>query len=66
VLEEIRKFSSIKVLMLTMYSEKDVIQKALDKGADGVCLKEHGRDILQDAMLKTVQGERPVFADELG
>jgi DNA-binding NarL/FixJ family response regulator len=49
-----------------MYSEEDIIRQAMENGADGVCLKEHKRSVLVDAMVKTAQGERPIFTDSYG
>jgi DNA-binding NarL/FixJ family response regulator len=61
VLEEVRKFSSIKILVLTIFSEAGVTQNVLETGADGICSKDYGRDVLVEAMIKTMQGERPVL-----
>jgi DNA-binding NarL/FixJ family response regulator len=66
VLQQIRKFTSVKVLVLTIHSEQYLINQLLAEGADGICLKEHGRNVLADAMVKTVNGERPVFDDNYG
>jgi DNA-binding NarL/FixJ family response regulator len=62
VMEETKKISPIKILVVTMHSDPDTIQGALDAGADGVVLKDAGTRMLEQAILETLAGKRPVYA----
>lgn len=51
------KFPSIKILMLTMFSSREYIEKLLRVGADGYILKNTGKAELQEAIETLMQGE---------
>lgn len=55
------KFPSIKVLMLTMYSEEDYLKKALLAGADGYVLKKAVDTELISAVKTVLQGESYIY-----
>ncbi len=50
-------FPEIKVIMLTMFSSKDYIEKLLRAGANGYILKNTGKEELTTAIEKVMQGE---------
>jgi DNA-binding NarL/FixJ family response regulator len=57
-LEEITKsFFGVKVIMLTMLNNKEVIQKSVDKGAKGFLFKNASSSELEDAIKKVAKGE---------
>ncbi len=57
-LEEITKtFFGVKVIMLTMLNNKEVIQKSVDKGAKGFLYKNASSNELSDAIMKVAKGE---------
>lgn len=57
-LEEITKtYFGIKVIMLTMLNNKEVIQKSVDKGAKGFLFKNASSNELSDAIKKVAKGE---------
>ena len=51
------KFPEIRILMLTMYSSRDYIEKLLRVGADGYILKNTGKEELQEAIETVYKGE---------
>lgn len=51
------KFPGIRILMLTMYSSRDYIEKLLRVGADGYILKNTGKEELQEAIETVYKGE---------
>ncbi len=57
-LEEITKtFFGVKVIMLTMLNNKEVIQKSVEKGAKGFLFKNTSSHELSDAIKKVARGE---------
>ena len=57
-LEEITKtYFGVKVIMLTMLNNKEVIQKSVDKGAKGFLFKNASSNELADAIKKVAKGE---------
>ena len=62
VLKEAKKISQTKILVISMHTDKDVVQTALDAGADGFCQKDMGVKVLEKAILETLDGKRPVYA----
>ncbi len=57
-LEEIIKtYFGVKVIMLTMLNNKEVIQKSVDKGAKGFLFKNASSNELSDAIKKVAKGE---------
>ncbi|MBE2208325.1 MAG: response regulator transcription factor [Saprospiraceae bacterium] len=50
------RFPRIKVLILTSYHSPELAGQALDAGADGYLLKDHGKDELMDALQLVVAG----------
>ena len=61
VLKESKKIAPTKILIVTMHSEKEIVKEALDAGADGYFLKEMGIKVLEEAILGTLEGKRPVY-----
>lgn len=56
--KEVKKlYPNIKIIMLTMYSSRDYIEKLLRVGADGYILKNTGKEELQKAIETVHQGE---------
>ncbi len=51
------KYPSVKILMLTMFSSREYIEKLLRAGADGYILKNTGKVELQEAIETIVNGE---------
>lgn len=49
-------YSSVKILIITMYNEPGLIQNAFDHGADGYLLKSAGKDEVLNAMRKVREG----------
>jgi DNA-binding NarL/FixJ family response regulator len=63
-LEQIKnEFFGIKVIMLTMLNNKEVIQKSVDKGAHGFLFKNASSNELSDAILKVAKGEHYFSGD---
>lgn len=52
-----KRYPNIKIIMLTMYSSRDYIEKLLRVGADGYILKNTGKEELQKAIETVHQGE---------
>jgi len=52
-----RIFPDVKVLVLTMYKDKDLLHQAISSGADGYILKENSDKELYFAIEKIRQGE---------
>lgn len=56
--KEVKKlYPDIKIIMLTMYSSRDYIEKLLRVGADGYILKNTGKEELQKAIETVYRGE---------
>jgi two-component system, NarL family, nitrate/nitrite response regulator NarL len=53
----IKNYPKIKVLMLTMFNTRDYIEKVLKAGAHGYILKNTGKEELQEAIIKVIEGE---------
>ncbi|MBK8555889.1 MAG: response regulator transcription factor [Lewinellaceae bacterium] len=56
-------YFGIKVIMLTMLNSKDIIQSAVDKGANGFLFKNTSPSELSEALHKVTQGENYFSAD---
>ena len=57
-IRELKKsFPNVKVLVLTMYKDKDLLHQAISSGADGYILKENSDKELYFAIEKIRQGE---------
>lgn len=57
-LEQIKKdYFGVKVIILTMLNTKELIQKAIEKGAMGFLFKNTNMDELSDAIIKVAKGE---------
>jgi len=48
---------TVRVLMLTSYSDEEAVLQSIEAGASGYVLKEIGRRALRDAIRKVVSGE---------
>lgn len=56
VLEKIKKMDkSIKVIMLTIHEEKEIVNKAKEFGADEYIIKPFRVDYLEEVVIKKVQ-----------
>lgn len=56
VLEKIKKMDrSIKVIMLTIHEEKEIVNKAKELGADEYIIKPFRVDYLEEVVIKKVQ-----------
>lgn len=63
--KEVKKvYPNIKIIMLTMYSSRDYIEKLLRVGADGYILKNTGKEELQKA-IETVHNGESYFSAEV-
>lgn len=51
-----KKYSSIKILMLTVHNEVEYLVKSMDIGADGYVLKDSGSADLREAIAKVYEG----------
>jgi DNA-binding NarL/FixJ family response regulator len=62
---ELKKtYPNIKVLALSMFSEKSIISEMLDAGASGYILKNTGKEELKNALQK-IAGGGVYFSDEV-
>jgi len=61
VLQEVKKISAIKVLVVTMHADQERLQQALDNGADGICVKDAGSKAIEKAILEILGGGRPIY-----
>ena len=59
-----RDFFGVKVIMLTMLHDRELIQEAVDKGVSGFLFKNASLDELGDAIRRVARGE-PYFASEV-
>jgi DNA-binding NarL/FixJ family response regulator len=56
--KQVRKnYPAVKVLMLTMFNTRDYIEKVLKAGAQGYILKNTGKEELNHAIEKVMNGE---------
>lgn len=58
------KYADLKVLVLSMYSSKEIIKEALMAEADGYMLKSAGREKLIEAIFK-IQNDGTYFSEEI-
>jgi DNA-binding NarL/FixJ family response regulator len=65
VLRRAKKFSAIKSLVVTILTDKDIIDQVLDAGADGIVQKDMGREILKKAILEVFEGKHPVYCNHV-
>ena len=57
-IREVKKiFPDVKILVLTMYKDKELLHQAISSGADGYILKENSDKELYSAIEKIRQGE---------
>jgi DNA-binding NarL/FixJ family response regulator len=63
LIEESKKISSTKILVFTASRDKEIIQSALDAGADGICSKDNDKSVFERAILETLDGKRPVYLE---
>lgn len=57
-LDQIKKdYFGVKVIILTMLNTKEIIQKAIEKGAMGFLFKNTNMEELSDAIIKVAKGE---------
>jgi DNA-binding NarL/FixJ family response regulator len=57
VIKQAKKISSIKILVVTMQTDKGIIDQALEAGADGIILKDLSPKILKRAVLEVLDGK---------
>jgi DNA-binding NarL/FixJ family response regulator len=60
VLKEIRKFSDVKVLVLSIYESQDMIKTTFELGGQGYCVKDVSRKELIEAMMDAFKGNTQV------
>jgi DNA-binding NarL/FixJ family response regulator len=65
VLRRAKKFSAIKSLVVTILTDKDIIDQVLDAGADGIVQKDMGCEILKKAILEVFEGKHPVYCNHV-
>lgn len=53
-----KQYPNIKILILSMYEEKYIINKALTAGADGYISKNASKEIILEAIESCMKGER--------
>lgn len=58
------KYPSIKILILTSFTNEDVVKQALAFGADGYITKHQGKQEFLDAIYKVCQGEQVLHDDK--
>ncbi len=64
-LEQIKRdFFGLKVILLTMLNQRELIQKAVEKGVDGFLFKNASLDELSEAIRRVARGET-YFASEV-
>lgn len=64
-LEQIKRdFFGLKVILLTMLNQRELIQKAVEKGVDGFLFKNASLDELREAVRRVARGET-YFASEV-
>lgn len=63
VIREAKRNNHIKILVVTMQTDKGIIDKALKAGADGIVLKDSGIQTIKKAVLETLQGDNPIYID---
>ncbi|MBL7897265.1 MAG: response regulator transcription factor [Crocinitomicaceae bacterium] len=63
--EEIKRLKpEIKIIIVSMHHEKQLIRKLIDQGADGYLLKNSQQQEVMDAIVKALNNE-PYFSDEV-
>lgn len=63
--EEIKRLKpEIKIIIVSMHHEKQLIRKLIDRGADGYLLKNSQQREVMDAIDKALNNE-PYFSDEV-
>ena len=63
VLREAKKLSTAKILAFTMMADEQHIKEALNAGVDGICLKDRGIKILEQAILEVLEGKHPIYLE---
>lgn len=63
VIKKSKEICPTKILVVTIHQDKKIIQTALDAGADGICNKTVGPELMEKAILETVAGKRPIYLD---
>jgi DNA-binding NarL/FixJ family response regulator len=63
LIEESKKIGPTKILVLTASREKDIIQSALDAGADGICSKDNDKSVFEKAIVETLAGSKPIYLE---
>jgi DNA-binding NarL/FixJ family response regulator len=61
VLKEIRKFSDVKVLVLSIYESSEMIKSTFELGGQGYCVKDVSRKELIEAMMDALEGNTHIF-----
>ncbi len=57
-----QKYPQIKVIMLTVFDDEDLIFRAIQAGADGYLLKDEGAEKLQKGIVEILDGGAPMSA----
>lgn len=53
-----KKYSSVKIIALSMYVEKELVTEMINNGAEGYILKNTGKQDLIDAIITVYQGKK--------
>ena len=64
VIKKSKEINKTKILVVTVHTDKEIIQTALDAGADGVCNKTINVELLEKAIFETINGNVPVYLDD--
>jgi DNA-binding NarL/FixJ family response regulator len=64
VIRESKKLNPAKILILSIHSAREIIQRAFEYGADGYCPKEADRSLILSAIKETLKGMRPCYTEE--
>lgn len=62
LIPEFKARGAAKVLVLTLYGDRDTVVAAVEAGADGYLLKDSSADVILDGIAVTLQGGAPLSA----
>jgi DNA-binding NarL/FixJ family response regulator len=61
VLKRSKMISSAKILVITISVGQEIVPQAFDAGADGICRKDIGLNLMETAIRETLDGKKPVY-----
>ena len=62
LIAEVKRASSAKVLVLTMFADRETVVAAVHGGADGYLLKDSSASVIHDGIAVTLLGGAPISA----